>query len=130
MFLLLVLAIQTAPDPSITNNRMPSAAAVEELESKLRLPAGTSPVFAYTRFYTEVDIAGRDAIVGQLIDSRVIATNASIKGRPTPPPVNRVLEADMTPMFDGGCMAVNVMYDVQAKSTPTAVCNPPRPSGR
>lgn len=114
----------------LTNNRVPSAAVVEELESKLKLPSGASPLSAYTRFYAEVDISGRDAIVGQLIDSRVIATNASIKKRPAPPAVNRVLEADLTPMFDGGCMAVNVMYDVQAKSTPTAVCNPPGPGGR
>ena len=130
MFLLLVLAIQAAPDPSITDNRVPTAKTVEELESKLKLPVGAPPLSAYTRFYTEGDIAGRDAIVGQLIDSRVIATNASIKGEPTPPAVNRVLETGMTPMFDGGCMAVNVMYDVQAKSAPMAICNPGKPVAR
>ena len=130
MLLALILALQSATDPTIANNRVPSAALVQEIEGKLKLPPGASPFERYSRFYTEFDFSGRDIVMGQLVDNRLIKGYYTHLGKPVPPALTRGLEGVLQPIADGGCIVVNVLYDVRAKAPQAVVCNDPGPGGR
>ena len=131
MLLALILSLQTAPEIITTNNRVPSAALVQELEDKLHLPSGALPFSKYTRFYTEIDLSGRDTVIGQLVESDLIKNYCIRSGKPVPPPLSRGLEDVLQPVADGGCAtAVMVLYDVQARMPPEVVCNASGPGGR
>lgn len=130
MLLAVLLLLQATADPAITNNRVPSA-IVQELESKLKLPAGASPFARYSRFYTEFDMDGRDTIMGQLVDNRLLDDYYTHSGKPVPGPLTRGLEDVLQPVADGGCTtAVTILYDVQARTLSKVVCNAPGPGGR
>ena len=130
MLLAVILTLHATPDLATTNNRVPSAAIVQELESKLKLPTGASSLGRYNRFYTEFDMAGRDTVMGQLVDSRLITDFYTHAGKPVPAFLTRGLEDVLQPVADGGCAAaVVILYDVQARTPPKTVCNAPGPGG-
>jgi hypothetical protein len=127
MFLLMLAAAATPARPAITDNRVPDAALIARMESRIAMPKGAGPLESYDSSYTEAKIDGRDFVVGQLIDHRFTKMDADQHGRPPPPPVQRVLMKDIVPAFDGGCLIVLLRYDVASGERPQIRCNPPGP---
>lgn len=130
MQLLLVMAAiaaQSVPNPRFSDNQIPDAALISKIESEIEMPQGAGPLSSYDRAYTQLKVDGRAMVVGQLIDHRFMQRVSADRNEPPPPPLRRVLEKDLVPAFDGGCLVVGVFYDIEAETKPRAICNPPGP---
>lgn len=125
--LTVMIMAQAATGPTMTNNRVPDAALISKLESKIVMPPGAGPLSSYVRAYTEGDFNGKDLVIGQMIDRNLAKIIARDQHQPVPPPVRRTLEKEIPPVFDGGCGALIVIYDVAASAAPRVVCNPQGP---
>jgi hypothetical protein len=70
-------------------------------------------------------------VFGQMIDRTLAEQVARDRRQPPPPRIRRALMKEIQPAFDGGCMIVNVIYDVRADSVAKIFCNPagPQPGG-
>jgi hypothetical protein len=127
MLALLLAGAAVPARPAITDNRVPDAALIAQMEARIVMPQGAGPLESYDRAYTEAKVDGRDFVVGQLIDHRFTKMVAAEHGQPLPPPVQRLLMKDIIPAFDGGCMIVRLRYDVASGRAPEARCNPTGP---
>lgn len=129
MLLLLFFLVSAGPSPkpAFTENRVPDAELISSVEAKVVMPAGAEPLTSYDRAYTQAKVDGKDYILGQMIDHRLMQEFAKHGSHPLPPPVRRVLVNEITPVFDGGCAILTLTFEVGSTEPPKLFCNPPGP---
>lgn len=88
----------------------PSAASLENLESRLRLPAGASAFGKYTRYYAADPKHGAHAIHGVLVTHGDGGLHV-------------VPDSRLPVIFDGGCNVINVYYDMDNALSLEVRCN-------
>jgi hypothetical protein len=98
---------------------LPERATIEQIEAKLTLPAGASPLNTYVRYYSGVTEQGRKIIRGVYLVVAVVR-NAQQDSRPG---IRIVVPRDIPEIDDGGCHQVNVEYDVASAAVTGIHCN-------
>lgn len=128
----LMIAQAAAARPSVTDNRIPETELIAKLESRIVMPQGANALGSYNRAYTEATVNGKVMVFGQMIDHDLAGRIARDRHQPAPPPIRRALMKEIQPAFDGGCLIVNVIYEVGADSVSKIFCNPagPQSEGR
>ncbi len=107
-------AAATAPRPT-TSDKQPSGDAVtttdaDAIETRVKLPAGASPLRRYARYYTYVTVSGHRIIQGYFI-----ALDGYAPGR--------YLNTEGPVIFDGGCGVVTIYYDPRRAHIVGIFCN-------
>ena len=90
--------------------RRVTAAEVDAIEARIKMPAGTSPLASYGRYYSYVTIDGHRLIEGYLV--------AEPFSRP-----GRYLNSEGPGIEDGGCSVITVYYDPERQHVAGTFCN-------
>lgn len=124
---ILVLSAGLSEEPKFSDNRVPGVALVSSVEARVAMPKGAGSLASYDRSYTQAKLDGKDYVLGQMIDHRLMQEFAKHGTHPLPPPVRRVLINEIMPAFDGGCAILTLTYEVGSADAPKVVCNPEGP---
>jgi hypothetical protein len=124
---LIALAATFSDSPKFTDNRVPDAALVSRAEAKVVMPKGAGALASYDRAYTQAKLEGKDYLLGQMIDHRLMQELAAHRAHDLPPPVRRVLMNEIVPAFDGGCAILTLTYQIDSPEPPKVLCNPEGP---
>lgn len=124
---LVALAAGLSDGSNFSDNRIPDAALVSGVEAKVVMPKGAGSLASYDRSYTQAKLEGKDYVLGQMIDHRLVQEFATHGTHPLPPPVRRVLINEIMPAFDGGCAILTLTYEIGSADPPKVVCNPEGP---
>ena len=93
------------------NAWVPSASLISEVESRLSMPAKSSPLKVYIRYYTGTVTRKGRVLVGTFVRDD---EHAGI----------RVVGADGMPrVLDAGCAIINLTYDVKRRKVLSLFCN-------
>lgn len=90
--------------------RRVTAAEVDAIEIRIKMPAGASPLASYGRYYTYVVMDGHRLIEGYLV--------AKPFARP-----GRYLNSAGPGIDDGGCSVITVYYDPERQHIAGTFCN-------
>jgi hypothetical protein len=106
-----LLATSTGDNLTVAAEWTPTAELIAQLEHKVRLPDGASPLLSYTRYYAGSTVQGHRVVFGTYQHSGaggvVIAKSVH----------------DLPIVYDGGCDFIYFRYDVLKKRFLDIFCN-------
>jgi hypothetical protein len=119
-----VAAAYQKPAPQ-SDDWLPSAAQVATVEAAVKMPPGAKPLSDYTRYYTGI-VAADGRMPGNVPAGHKLIWgkyDLPFRYEPYRPGIHVVARSDMPLIMDGGCMIVNVYYDVDAGHIVYTKCN-------
>jgi hypothetical protein len=100
----------SAPVDTLSRELTPGAPLIAQVESQLKMPAGTT-LNGYTRYYYGIMKKANRILVGVFVHGD------------KHPGVEITSEAKAPKLLDGGCDVVNLTYDIDQKRVVAIFCN-------